>query len=167
MTKNKNKTNDISSMARNYIQSLVNQEKIFTTQTIINQFPSSSEEMINTIAAEIASTSKKYSVVRNSMVFVPRRMFSENRSKNTTITKSSSMSTHSGVRGNHLTLSSSDVNSLGLSQRKYRYTIDASTLTLTVHRNSTSEKMHTFTVWSNNRSTILVPAAGEWTVKVR
>jgi len=156
----------LSKGAQTYINSLIQQDKIFTVNTVKNQFPNESTTTIATYVAK-AAKGKRYVTVANGPVYVPSSMFAKNASTVTTVKVSARKSVMSGKIMMNVPLSSSIVNQLRLSARSYRYSIRNRTITISRSSTSLRSKLSSFTVWANNRAAIPVDTLGEYTIRVR
>jgi hypothetical protein len=161
----KTKTKSLSKGAQNYINSLVEQGKLFTVSTISQWFPEDTEENIMAFIAE-AVKGQGYSTISDSAVFVPGAMFAHNAAKKSNPVKiKARMSTVSSFKQVNVPLSSTVIENFGLSMRRYRYSIKGNTIT--IHRSSTNTKLLSFIVWKTKKAMIPTPTTGEYTVVVK
>lgn len=155
MTKQMN----ISKKAQAYVNSLIEQGKLFTANTIKKFFPSEKLEDINNYINEILKNSN-YMVFAG---FIPRDIMAlNNKTKCTSVSVKAQRNIVSGVEITHVSLDSKTVKNLGLSVRQYCYSIKGDEII--IHRSSTSNKHDKFQVWNNGRAIIPVDKIQKYTI---
>lgn len=153
-------TNDVKA----YIDSLIRQGKVFSTNTIKKHFKD-----VDTTAVTnyVKTNSKNYITITDASTFVPNKFFATNAATTNKASLIAKVVTSSGKKTSHVSLSSKLTDDLKLSSREYNYSIDNTTNTITVYRNGNSKASNTFRVWKTGRASIEVPSVGMYSLVVK
>lgn len=155
------KQKTLSSSAKNYIDSLIRHNKIFTVSTITKHFPG---EDATIIEQYVLNSHNTYTPFTNTTVFLPKAVFATNGAtlKNATVkARSSKVSSKTST---HVELSTTLVDGFKLSCREYKYEIKNNIITI---YSSSTRKLPSFKVWKNNRAVIPVSSVGDYSIVLK